>query len=648
MRFSKQEYLPYLKLVWTLCIGFCFVIPKITSQAVTSIFENNLKTVCIDSLDRLLILDRDGKLYLRSPQHRIRIEVDEDIVDIQQDQTNIWVIGQTELYQWKPLQKSLTKVRSLEKKSSIYIANNYEIVVKENTISLNDDVCYSRVDGQPSLRSYRYEMLHDQWYGIKQKHLFPVCNRTQEYFLPDSILGLIPFQNKLHVLTTLGLFGLENDYLERIPLALDSLQFPLREVNRSQGTTLIQGQSSWFILTQDLSLEELDLNPDEHWTTKSKNNIDCYYNSERIIIDEKTDRPSIFIDKITLDQKIIATKKNHEFEEATGDLIIQLRSGDWKVDESEFYYQWDGWQEKWISFSLTDPIFLSLEAVQKTRLNIRRIHKENIQTYTNILTIENQSNANPSWWKYIFIGLLLAVGTSIIASIRVRGMQNEMEKLKQQIQLQDALLAEKSKVRQMQMAPHFVYNSLTSIKGLIALGENKKARKYLTDFASLLRSQMRNDAEGLIRVSEEAMLLEKYLSLEKLCHNERFSYQIDVEQGLEDIQIPEMMIQPFAENAVKHGMHTSIPEGFINIRIWKDQQTICCEITDNGIGREAAIKQVSQNHKSVAIDNIKTRLAQFFKFRQIDELLSINDNYQDGKPAGTTVQLTLPIIKSNK
>ena len=126
----------------------------------------------------------------------------------------------------------------------------------------------------------------------------------------------------------------------------------------------------------------------------------------------------------------------------------------------------------------------------------------------------------------------------------------------QQVELEKSMLELEQKALRLQMNPHFIFNALNSIQSLIGTGKEKEARYYLAKFSRLMRQILDNSRKTSITLQEEIQTLENYLLVEQFCSNNRFLYEINCEPELETdfIQIPPMLIQPFVENAIKHGM----------------------------------------------------------------------------------------------
>ncbi|MBC3847363.1 histidine kinase [Winogradskyella echinorum] len=219
-----------------------------------------------------------------------------------------------------------------------------------------------------------------------------------------------------------------------------------------------------------------------------------------------------------------------------------------------------------------------------------------------------------------------------------------MYKYIKQQRLANNLLALKS--LRSQMNPHFIFNALNSVNSFIATNDERTANKYLSDFSHLMRSVLENSEEDFIPLKKEVELLELYTKLEHFRFQDKFDYSIDVDDTIdvESFQIPPMLLQPYIENAVWHGLRYKTEKGHLNINIKpKSKDEITITITDDGIGRmrSKALKTDHQKkQKSKGMNNIKKRVAILNEMYKDKVDVAIED-FQDLEDAGTKVVVTL-------
>ena len=177
--------------------------------------------------------------------------------------------------------------------------------------------------------------------------------------------------------------------------------------------------------------------------------------------------------------------------------------------------------------------------------------------------------------------MLIILSFLVIVFLIYRWQIGIQKKKSQQI---NEINASKLSAIQSQMNPHFIFNSLNSIQDLILKGDVEHSYSYITTFSNLVRRTLSYSEKDFIEFDQEIKLLELYLSLEKLRFKKDFSYTINFE-NMEEIMLPPLLVQPFIENALLHGLLHK--EGAKTLTIsFKLKETLICVVEDNGIGRE--------------------------------------------------------------
>lgn len=249
---------------------------------------------------------------------------------------------------------------------------------------------------------------------------------------------------------------------------------------------------------------------------------------------------------------------------------------------------------------------------------------------------------SPAWWQTwwfrtaVILSLMIIVASLAWWRYRSLKRRNEVERRLVESQLQ-ALRS--------QMNPHFIFNSLNSILHFITTNDPETAHVYLSKFSKLIRAILENSRSEFISLEEEVRVLGLYLELEALRFDNQFSYEIiiDLDIDLQAQQIPPMLLQPHVENAIKHGLIHTVPDGRLEVRIRRQGDIIICSVTDNGIGRERAqaLKQRSlYKHVSQGIALTKDRIAILNSIHSEHYGVEINDLTDDsGISAGTRVDI---------
>lgn len=198
-----------------------------------------------------------------------------------------------------------------------------------------------------------------------------------------------------------------------------------------------------------------------------------------------------------------------------------------------------------------------------------------------------------------------------------------------------------------QMNPHFISNALHSINKYVMENDKKNASGYLVKFASLMRLILENSREREVPLQQDLHALDLYMQMELLRFNNRFAYHIEVDPLIdqENILVPPMLLQPFAENAILHGLRNK-ENGVISIQVRSVNDMICCVIEDNGNDNIAEPSSVpaKKEHKSFGKKIINERLSiinRLKKAKATVTILQLND--ADNQPRGTRVELLLPV-----
>lgn len=255
-----------------------------------------------------------------------------------------------------------------------------------------------------------------------------------------------------------------------------------------------------------------------------------------------------------------------------------------------------------------------------------------------------------TWWFISLIILSLGTGLFIVFKWRLNIVKRKAAEAQQKVQLEKELLELEQKALRLQMNPHFIFNALNSIQSQIGTNNEQSARYYLAKFSRLMRQILDNSRQTTITLEEEISTLENYLLIEKFCNGDRFDYRIITDPSLETdfIKIPPMLLQPFIENAIKHGMkYQSDKRGFIEVKFEERHDWLVCTVTDNGIGRKKAeeLNQASKEtyHKSTALMVTRERLNLLNMDADVNPL-EIIDLYDDkGQASGTQVILRIPL-----
>ncbi len=246
------------------------------------------------------------------------------------------------------------------------------------------------------------------------------------------------------------------------------------------------------------------------------------------------------------------------------------------------------------------------------------------------------------FWETWWFRILVVLSASAVLIILFRSRINN---LKKKAAIESQIRELEMNAFKAQMNPHFIHNALNSIQSLILNDKSSLASHYISKFAKLLRQVLENADKDLIGLDKELYSLQLYVDLEKLRLNMDIEYkeQIDEHTIVSGIKIPPLILQPFVENALWHGLSQKKGNRKLTVGISEEDNRIICTITDNGVGRRKAAEQYSQlpeGHLSKAVNITRQRLKDFNQFADTESIRFI-DLEDNGVPSGTTVVILI-------
>ena len=310
----------------------------------------------------------------------------------------------------------------------------------------------------------------------------------------------------------------------------------------------------------------------------------------------------------------------------------------------ELQYKMKGLHDEWVE--VADQNYVSFANMRggKYTFMLRSRMKNRKWGEVKELKINVASPFWETWWFYLLCASIIGGFIFSFYQYRIKKIK-EKEELKGQFQLQLAEV-EMTALRA-QMNPHFLFNCLNSIKLFIVENDVKSAADYLTKFSKLIRLILQNSKDKLVILADELEALELYIEMEKMRFDHQFNYEINVAPDVEamNIEVPPLLIQPYVENAIWHGLtHIDRPNRLL-ISIEKEKEKIICTIEDNGIGREAAQKRKrgrESQKKSLGMKITQNRIdltQQLYKVETNVEIIDLKND--DGSAAGTRVILSM-------
>ena len=361
-------------------------------------------------------------------------------------------------------------------------------------------------------------------------------------------------------------------------------------------------------------------------------------------IEIKDPLPQIFIDSINCNfndvDKIYEVPSNQKI------VRVNFHGASNKLKTLKYQYRVLPNDTHWVT---TTDKFILLNALSSGNytIEIKACDTEGIY-YSNvekiILFVETPLHLK-GWFIFLIISLIVAI-LLIVFKIRIKQI-NDKQKLKNE------LYEIRQQALNSQMNPHFIFNSLNSIQNYLFDNDLKSSNKYLSQFSKLMRQTLDNSRKKMITLEEELEMLSLYLSLEKLRFKEKLSYSIDIEKvsDMDHFYIPPLLLQPFVENAIWHGIMQKETNGQLNIEVIQpNDDSIRCIIDDDGIGREHSLTLQNKNkikHKSAGLELTKKRIEivkELYKKKIAFEFIDKKD--AQGNSLGTQVIFEIEKIQA--
>ncbi len=359
-------------------------------------------------------------------------------------------------------------------------------------------------------------------------------------------------------------------------------------------------------------------------------------------IKKKIPYPKLVVDSILIDNQRIPSTEKITIAPGQKNLTIYFKGISFRSGKNIVYrYKLKGLDDKWNITHNRYIRFSKLPAGHYSLYLTASAEKNHWNPNALVFQIDKKRRFIETPYFYL---LLFIIATLIVSVISYAVIKHKREQIEHERQL---ILAEQKALRS-QMNPHFIFNALNSIRRYILENDIDNADYYLTKFATLMRRVLDNSRQNFITLDNEIQTLQIYLELEKMRFDNSFTFDIKVDPQINTSTwiIPPMLIQPFVENAIWHGLALKQRDGRLNIKfIQTDKNKIQCFIDDNGIGREKAkeIAQRRKGHKSTGLVNIQERIKLINKLYHKNIQMQITDKYSpDNRPAGTTVIITFP------
>jgi Histidine kinase/Y_Y_Y domain/Two component regulator propeller len=318
--------------------------------------------------------------------------------------------------------------------------------------------------------------------------------------------------------------------------------------------------------------------------------------------------------------------------------------------KDRFRYKLDGYDADWSSFSAERKAVFSNIPPGKYTLKVQLMNLNNPDVITTL--VYPFAILRPwymMWWFYLALAILMIGSISLFVMNRIKKVRSA-EKIKTQIAQQMAEL--EMRALQSQMNPHFTFNALNAIQCYILIQDTDHALSYLDDFSVLIRRTLENVSKKFIPLSEEIDYINRYLNLEYARFNEKFEKRIIISPMIDvnQVMIPPMILQPYAENAIIHGLNHLSSGGILDISFDIVNACLYCKVEDNGVGRKKSSEingeRMKKHHsRGTTITAERVHLLNEPKSEKYKVIITDMVNDQ-GIGIGTRVEITLPLKTS--
>lgn len=309
------------------------------------------------------------------------------------------------------------------------------------------------------------------------------------------------------------------------------------------------------------------------------------------------------------------------------------------------YYKMEGIDDKWKNTRNSEIEYTTLPPGTYT-LSIYALSKDGIVSNKKInITFNISAPFWKTWWFILLISASLILVISVFFSWRLAIVRRRS---KEKAELHEQLSQMEMQALRSQMNPHFIFNAINSIQHYILSNETLLANKFLVKFSKLVRNVLEQSKQELIPLKEEIETLKFYIEIESIRFEDSFGYAINIDGSLDQLKtrVPPLILQPFVENAIWHGLLLRNGKKELVINIGQEDAFLVIKIDDNGIGRDASkvFANKDQKKRSLGIEITKNRLDLLSRSTGLNIHVKIIDKFHEGGAAGTTVLIKIPLF----
>lgn len=365
------------------------------------------------------------------------------------------------------------------------------------------------------------------------------------------------------------------------------------------------------------------------------------------VIEMNTLPPPVYITSVTIHSSAIPLQTHYELDHDKNFISIKFIGLSYRTAGSVMYkLKMQGIDKDWLYTTQPNIQYTTIPPGSYT-FSVYAMNNDGVwSTHPATLSF----TISPPYWETVWfrVGLALVVLGIIVLVFMIRYRYLKKTE-KEKNELYRKIVDTELKALRAQMNPHFIFNSLNSIQCFILDNDTRGAYKYLGKFSKMVRQTLNNSRKEMITLAEELDTLKLYIELESLRFKNAFAFNIEVNEDIdpEDIKVPALIIQPFVENAIWHGLMPKGEKGMLSVKLETSGNTIKCIIEDNGVGRKKAAMTSSfkDGHESMGIAVTRERLEALNAKYNVSLTLDIIDLYDSSQAvSGTRVELFFPLI----
>ena len=360
---------------------------------------------------------------------------------------------------------------------------------------------------------------------------------------------------------------------------------------------------------------------------------------------------NLYITSVQINEQDVPVTDSYEIQQSESAFSVQFNSTGYRSFTAGSYeYRLLGFDDGWKKVAPnSDRIQYASLPLGNFEFQLRGVNNSDDKQLVKKINVEVSAPFYKSAWFILLVAGVVIAGIVVYYRWKLRFRESEKIKALEQLQQDRELTQLKLENLRSQMNPHFVFNALNSIQDYIVRNHKTLASDYLGKFADLISTYLEHSSTSKISLAEEIQTLEMYLELEKLRFEDKLHYDINVDPALDtqSVMMPTMLIQPYAENALKHGLlHRKTDRRLtIEFNLCQTTDLLVCTVRDNGVGRKHAQEINERNRhkkKSFATNATENRL-QLLNYGNSKKIgVTINDLENNGAAAGTEIVIHIP------